>query len=187
MDKVIGTITTRDHHAFIGLPVFTKMHGTGLAYPSSEPAHTVLAGGLHHGVVGVPFITENFGQSKAKPLYSPIGCQTTKPSYGLVSNQAVNAFLSYYYGQTTLSKLSDPMGTVTTRERVSLVLTPGNKVDINDCTYRMLKDHEIKAAMAFNKDYIILGGTKDRIKQLGNAVTPPAMELLAERCILSLM
>jgi len=79
------------------------------------------------------------------------------------------------------------MGTVTTKERVSLVLTPGNKVDINDCTYRMLKDHEIKAAMAFNKDYIILGGTKDRIKQLGNAVTPPAMELLAERCILSLM
>ena len=187
LNETMGTITTRDHHAFVGLPIFAKVHGTGLAYPATEPAHTILAGGLHHGVVGVPFITENFGQSEAKPISAPIGCQTTKPSYGLVSNQAVNAFLSYYYGQTTLSKLSDPIGTMTTKERVSLVLVPQNKIDINDCTYRMLKDHEIKAAMAFNKDYIILGGSKDKIKQLGNVVTPPAMELLAERCILSLM
>jgi hypothetical protein len=32
---------------------------------------------------------------------------------------------------------------------------------------------KIKLAMAFNKDYIVLGSGKEQVKQLGNAVTPP--------------
>jgi DNA (cytosine-5)-methyltransferase 1 len=38
----------------------------------------------------------------------------------------------------------------------------------------------------FEKDYTVLGSQKDQVKQLGNAVTPPAMEFLIERGIESL-
>ena len=41
--------------------------------------------------------------------------------------------------------------------------------------------HEVQAAMAFEDDYIVCGTEKDKVKQLGNAVTPPAMEWLLER------
>jgi len=40
--------------------------------------------------------------------------------------------------------------------------------------------------MAFNKDYIVCGNSRDKVKQLGNAVTPPAMEWLLERGIQTL-
>jgi DNA (cytosine-5)-methyltransferase 1 len=60
------------------------------------------------------------------------------------------------------------------------------KPQLEDCYYRMLKAGEIKLAMAFNKDYIILGSGKDQVKQCGNAVTPPVMEWLTDMCIQSL-
>ena len=76
---------------------------------------------------------------------------------------------------------------MTTKDRVALVLRPTEKIDIEDCTYRMLKPHEVQAAMAFGKDYIVLGNSRDQVKQLGNAVTPPAMEWLVQKCVESLM
>ena len=38
----------------------------------------------------------------------------------------------------------------------------------------MLEPHEIQAAMAFLPDYEDLGNKRERVRQLGNAVTPPA-------------
>ncbi|MGH2478150.1 MAG: YopX family protein [Ktedonobacteraceae bacterium] len=55
-----------------------------------------------------------------------------------------------------------------------------------DCGFRMLEPHEIKAAMAFPASYIITGTRRERVKQAGNAVTPPVMELLMRRCMASL-
>lgn len=167
LNAPLGTITTSDHYAFVGLPFFDKAHGTGVPYPIDEPAHTVMAGGLHHGVVCMPFMVENFGCSTAKPVTAPIGCQTTKPSYGIVSSEAVSAFLAYYYGNDQCSGISDPTGTMTTHERAALVCRPSGEIDINDCTYRMLVPHEIQAAMAFERDYVVLGNSKEKVRQLG--------------------
>jgi DNA (cytosine-5)-methyltransferase 1 len=38
----------------------------------------------------------------------------------------------------------------------------------------MLEPHEIQAAMAFLPDYQVLGNKREQVRQLGNAVTPPA-------------
>ena len=74
-------------------------------------------------------------------------------------------------------------GTITTKDRIALVLSTPKNIDIDECTYRMLYPHEVQAAMAFDPDYIVCGTGKDKVKQLGNAVTPPAMEWLLERGI----
>jgi DNA (cytosine-5)-methyltransferase 1 len=49
---------------------------------------------------------------------------------------------------------------------------------VEDCLFRMLEPHEIHAGMAFTPDYVVLGTKRDRVKQLGNAVTPPVAEIL---------
>jgi DNA (cytosine-5)-methyltransferase 1 len=67
--------------------------------------------------------------------------------------------------------VGEPAGTVTTVDRNALV---GPNVDVDDCTFRMLEPHEIQAAMAFAPDYEVLGNKRERVRQLGNAVTPPA-------------
>ena len=41
-------------------------------------------------------------------------------------------------------------------------------------------------AMAFSADYVVLGSSKDQVKQLGNAVTPPAMRWLVQQVVQSL-
>lgn len=44
----------------------------------------------------------------------------------------------------------------------------------------------VQRAMAFADDYTVLGTSKDKVKQLGNAVTPPAMEWLVQQAVKSL-
>lgn len=46
--------------------------------------------------------------------------------------------------------------------------------EVDDCEFRMLEPHEIKAGMAFPKEYIMLGNKREQVKMAGNAVTPPA-------------
>jgi DNA (cytosine-5)-methyltransferase 1 len=60
------------------------------------------------------------------------------------------------------------------------------RLKVEDCYFRMLKPREIKLAMAFDRDYVVLGNQKEQVKQLGNAVTPPAMEWLIKQVIESL-
>jgi DNA (cytosine-5)-methyltransferase 1 len=131
-----------------------------------------------------PFIVENKGQSKAKAITDPAGALTTKPHLGIVTDEVWKSFISYYYGNTQVSNITDALGSATTKDRHQLITYKEPKLE--DCYYRMLKPPEVKVAMAFDGDYVVLGSGKDQVKQLGNAVTPPAMEYLLEQCIESL-
>lgn len=45
---------------------------------------------------------------------------------------------------------------------------------------------ELKRGMAFADDYIITGNKRERVRQVGNAVTPPVAAWIAQRCVESL-
>ena len=80
--------------------------------------------------------------------------------------------------------MDETIGTVSTKDRFAMVNFQEPKLE--DCYFRMLQPNEVKLAMAFHRDYVILGSQKDQVKQIGNAVTPPAMKLLVKRGIESL-
>lgn len=221
INKSLGTVTTADPHAIVGVPYIVKIDRSTKDYGINEPVHTVVGGGLHHGVVGIPFIDSQFSKGSLKGANDPIGAIMTKDKYGLLSapfivtnngksqaheiksplgsvtaggikhgilsNDAMNAFLSYYYGNAQATGINEATGTITTKDRIALVMKPLNDIRIEDCTYRMLKPHEIQKAMAFENDYVVCGNSRDKVKQLGNAVTPPAMEWLLERGIETFM
>lgn len=92
--------------------------------------------------------------------------------------------LSYYGSNGGLRGVGGEMGTVTTVDRHALV---NPDALIEDCSFRMLQPHEIGRGMAFDDDYVVLGNNRDKVWQYGNAVTPPAMELLLRRCLESLL
>lgn len=85
---------------------------------------------------------------------------------------------------------TEPTRTITTAGHQSLVEWPAQPAaavpDVADCTFRMLQIHEIQAAMAFAPDYTVLGSKRERVKQLGNGVTPPAAEWLIRAAVASL-
>jgi len=73
---------------------------------------------------------------------------------------------------------TEPARTLTTTGHQSLVGWPDTEPAVEDCSFRMLEPHEIQNAMAFRSDYRVLGNRRERVRQLGNAVTPPAAEFL---------
>ena len=67
---------------------------------------------------------------------------------------------------------TEPLRTLTTAGHQSLLESKTPAVE--DCLFRMLEPHEIAAGMAFTDGYVVLGNKREKVRQLGNAVTPPA-------------
>jgi DNA (cytosine-5)-methyltransferase 1 len=80
-----------------------------------------------------------------------------------------------YYGTGVPRPVATPMGTLSTVDRFGL-LDGGaaGSLDPLDCFFRMLALHEIQLGMAFDPGYVILGTRREQVRQVGNAVTPPA-------------
>jgi DNA (cytosine-5)-methyltransferase 1 len=103
----------------------------------------------------------------------------------------VQPFLtSYYSGSDQVSGLDAVVPTITTGDRHALVqpfvAESSPAITVEDCYFRMLQPCEIKRAMAFSDDYVILGNKREQVKLCGNAVTPPVMEILIRRCLATL-
>jgi DNA (cytosine-5)-methyltransferase 1 len=129
---------------------------------------------------------------QAQLASDPIRTQTTRNE---------TALLVPYYGTHNSATTDEPLRTVTAVDRFAMITTlrgtnapkdVGQPLDtfaanglhhglaewkvpdIDDCEFRMLEPHEIKAGMAFPKEYIMLGNKREQVKMAGNAVTPPA-------------
>lgn len=182
VSEPLQTHTTRQSMALI-MPSVVEMNRTGSIRPVDQALSTVLAGGNHHGLLA-PFIVEMKKQSKTREVINPLSCITSKPYHGLVTNEAWQSFMTYFYGKCQASGINESLGTVSTTDRFAMVNYQDPRIE--DCYFRMLRPSEIKLAMAFDEEYIVLGNQKNQVKQLGNAVTPPVMEWLVNRCIESL-
>ncbi|KIL46178.1 DNA cytosine methyltransferase [Jeotgalibacillus campisalis] len=91
----------------------------------------------------------------------------------------VTAFLTKYYGQGVGQPLSEPLHTITTRDRFGLVAVKTNEYQITDIGLRMLQPHELFAGQGFPCNYNFNIGTKsDQIRRVGNSVPPPFADAL---------
>lgn len=95
-----------------------------------------------------------------------------------------NSFLVDYHGESQPKPVTEPHRTMDTRDRYSLI-DPG-AYDIEDARFRLLVADEVGAAMAFPPDYVVLGTGRDRVRQFGNAVTPPVMDMILARALATL-
>ncbi|MCX4458592.1 DNA cytosine methyltransferase [Streptomyces sp. NBC_01728] len=180
------TQTTRAEAGLAWLPFITEIRGGSSDVRAiTDPLATVCASGNHHGLAAVPMpgmmmrnngSTGNGGEH-CTGLDDPMRTLTTTGHQSLVT---WGPFLAPYYGNGTPRPVSEPVGALSTRDRYALVT---GELKIEDVLFRMLQPHEIQRAMAFADDYVVLGSKRDRVRQLGNAVTPPAAEILI--CLLA--
>ncbi len=190
-DMTIGTLPTQpigQSHNILLPFTFTQEHTKGDPSGYVTSVNEVINTQTTTQAVGLlqhPFIVENKGNSNARSIFAPLATQTCKGSHGLIMDDAWQSFIGTYYGAGgNISTPLEPLDTLTVKHRhfLSQYKTP----EFEECYYRMLKPEEIKLAMAFDSKYQVLGNIEQQVKQLGNAVTPPAMEWLVERCIESL-
>jgi DNA (cytosine-5)-methyltransferase 1 len=175
------TRTTRENDALVVPPLLVPCDGREgkHARTAYEPLVTQTTR-AEAGLAWLPFITEiRGGSSDARSTADPLATVCASGNHhGLVTppgQQSWDSLLVPYYGNGAARTVREPVGALTTRDRYALVT---NEIRIEDVLFRMLQPSEIQAAMAFAEEYIVLGSKRDQVRQLGNAVTPPAAEIL---------
>jgi DNA (cytosine-5)-methyltransferase 1 len=121
-------------------------------------------------------VLDSAGTWSTKPLFAP---ERAKPTLER-ARRAIRAlgegipFLIVYYGTDGAGgwqTLDRPLRTVTTLDRFGLVEWGSNAP-----TLRMLQVPELKRAMGFGSSFCMRHGSRrDKIKLLGNAVSPPVV------------
>ena len=150
-------------------PTFTTNDGTGLVMRQ----HDALITSYYGNADGAQLVTQ------ALPTV------TTADRHALIMRNNNNAG-----DQSSMTTPAwEAFRTITTAGHQSL-LTPGDieaaAAHVDDVMFRMLEPHEVKGAMAFPADYVILGNRREQVRMCGNAVTPPAARDLVATVIQSL-
>ncbi|MCL4295747.1 MAG: DNA cytosine methyltransferase [Anaerolineae bacterium] len=204
--EALPTQTASGAPGIVVAPALVEFYGGGDMRPVTDPMNTITAGGgktglimSHYGrdnVVGPlsnptptlvgdghlnlitppSFIVGYYRRDKtASSLDDPIPTIPGENRFGLVSPPFLT---SYYNGSDVVHGIDEPVYTISTNDRHSLVLP---EINIDECGFRMLEPEECKLGQGFDRDYIILGSQKkDKVKQIGNAVSDPVAQWLAQ-------
>jgi DNA (cytosine-5)-methyltransferase 1 len=165
--EVMRTRTTTESEALV-----VPLRNNNTTKRAAEPFDTFAAAGNHHALL-MPY----YGNATTRQTSEPHGTFTTRDRYALVMRN--NG--SRGDGAEMCTPIREPLRTLTTAGHQS-VLEYGAPipapvpvpVEVEDCLFRMLEPHEVAAGMAFTSGYIVLGNKREKVRQLGNAVTPPA-------------
>jgi DNA (cytosine-5)-methyltransferase 1 len=167
----LGTVTAESITDALVVPLRTH----GVAEPAEvSPVPTIVAGNAGHALLVRHFTPRGDAAQMTRPVSEPTGTITGADHHSL---------LIPYNRTGPAQPVDSPHRTMDTRDRYALV---EGSVSVEDCGFRMLEPHEIGRAMAFPDSYNVLGNKRDRVRQYGNAVTPPIMSTILERAIGSL-
>jgi DNA (cytosine-5)-methyltransferase 1 len=151
----------------VGVVMRNNSGGAEMSTPTHEPIRT-LTRGCHQSLL-IPY--DSSGQARVAE---------DEPTQTLTTRDRLAMVIPYTRNGRPRDADRDVAPTATAEGPPAMVLS---EEDIDDCRFRMFQLHEIAAAMAFDDDYIVLGNKRERMAQYGNAVTPPAMELLVGRLL----
>jgi DNA (cytosine-5)-methyltransferase 1 len=169
--EAMRTMTARAETALV-----VPYYGTAVARPAAAAMPTM-------GTVdtaGVAFIATLKGDS-SRPwgVDEPLSTVAANGNHHML----VRHNSSKGDGGEMCTPATEPARTMTTTGHQSLVSIEDQ---VQDSTFRMLEPHEIQSAMAFHAGYQVLGTRRERVRQLGNGVTPPAAEFLLRAVAASL-
>lgn len=151
-------------------PFLIRYNGGENRVHSVDDPLPVLDTSNRYGLVQ-PLLMEYYGQSGCHPVSSkPVPPVTTNIHFALIN---LEPLIMEYYGNGACRPISEPLQTVTTKDRFALISPENVRLG-----FRMLKPHELAAAQSFPKDYIFTGSQVDVVKQIGNAVCPKVSEAL---------
>lgn len=177
VDVPMPTRTTTEGDALTVPPLLIPCEGRDgkRAMPLDEPLRTQTTRS-ETAIAYAPFVVPMRGggdKEKARDIRQPLHTVTAGGNHhGLVTPP----LLVPYYGNGQARTTNEPIGALPTRDRYALL--ENGEYDVSKILFRMLQPSEIGRAMAFAANYRVLGTKRQQVKQYGNAVTPPAAEVL---------
>ena len=174
------------HHGLVMPPMLMANYSPGWVKPVTEPTGSITTVD-HHSLLVPPFLTSYYGTATANRIEGPVPTVTTRDRHALVVPPFILSYYTRISGlQAAVSGMEEALPTQPTWPLHYLV-EPGKQIEPEDCGFRMLQPHEIQNAMAFPVSYVVTGNGREKVRQLGNAVTPPVMRMLIERCVQSFL
>lgn len=180
VDAPVGTLDTSNRYGLAEPFLLQLTHG-GRVYDPADPMPTVT--GAHRGETGVvnPFVMKvTHTQAESAPVRSadqPLSTITTAKGG---EHAVVSPYLTKYYGSgDSVVPVSEPVPTVTTKDRFALVMPVVNGYAL-DIRFRMLQPKELASAMGFPDGYEFEGNREAVVKQIGNAVCVNTAQALCE-------
>lgn len=138
--------------------------GGGVARHISQPVPTITTDGAVRVVD--PIVVTLRNHTAPRTIDEPLTTISGSGNHHML----LEAFIACYYGTTNLRPVSQPLPTITTKDRFALVepvVIDGQMLDIR---VRMLHTRELARATSFNDDYFLAGNNEEQKKQIGNAV-----------------
>ena len=181
LDKPISTLTTVDHHALV-MAHIQRDFGGSIGHAADEPLATITAGGGGKSALVASSLIKLRGTCRdGQPVTEPTATISAQGNH----LGEVRAFLMKYYETGVGQTLTEPLHTITTKDRIGLVMVKGEPYQIVDIGMRMLEPHELYAAQGFPADYIhdrTATGKRlsksAQVRMCGNSVCPPVAAAL---------
>lgn len=180
LDKPLGTLVSTNKHGLV--TAFLEHY-----FSDNQQKEVSINSSLPRVSFAMASIIKNYGgnyQGAGSNINDPLSTVTAWDHNALL----VCSFLDKYYGGILVGQdLKKPIGTITTKDRYSLVTVSikGTEYVISDIGMRMLVPRELYNAQGFPKDYIIDRDSKgnritisQQIAKCGNSVPPAFSEAL---------
>jgi DNA (cytosine-5)-methyltransferase 1 len=155
-------------------PMQIDLRGENRPRPAAgEPLSTLAASGQHHGLA---FVVANYSPGWVRDAHArEVGTLTATDSHAILT----------YRGPADGRSVAEPASAIATLAQHALVGHAARPADVavEDCRFRMLQPHELQAAQGFPEDYVLTGTKRDKVAQIGNAVSAPSEAQLVARVI----
>jgi DNA (cytosine-5)-methyltransferase 1 len=183
VDSPIMTLDASNRYALVSAFISKYFGGyyKGAGSAADEPIHTLTT--KERNAVVTSHLIQMNNHMDGKPLTQPLSTIVAGPGH----LGEVRTFLMSYYGngEDVGQRTSEPLRTVTTKDRFGIVMVEGKEYQIVDIGMRMLEPHELFKAQGFPEDYIIDHDFEGKpypktaqVARCGNAVPPPFAEAL---------
>jgi DNA (cytosine-5)-methyltransferase 1 len=198
LSDTIGTLSTKNGRG-LAIPFTIGQQSGSVAREVDQPVQTIATGGFVR--LAVPYIVPHFGERQGQ---SP-RCHSINAASPAITGQGAGSlcvpYLCHYYGTENTSPVTDPVDTITTRDRHAVVCCQlglhndsnvaqsaaerslrdtMRRLGVCDIGFRMLQNHELSAAQGFPSDYTFCGGKADVTRQIGNSVSPPVAKAITQ-------
>lgn len=164
-----------------GKPLILNLTHGGRVEDIDEPFRTIT--GAHRGekALVAPWISKFYGTSTGQRIEDPLSTVTGQGGHhslcaadaGQEAPERLVAWIERYYSSGGHSSdLQLPLPTITTVDRMSLVVARLRELRIVDIGMRMLQPRELARAQGFPDSYLLPGTKTQQVHRIGNSVVP---------------
>lgn len=183
----MAPFATGNSHMLVS-PFIDNFQGTARSVMAQLPTQ---AGTETHGLVAIPLLYTDRGtggpdRQRAARITDMADPMSVVAAGGNHHFMLTPLFTKQNGGpaDTAWHQVTDPLNTLLSADTTCLLAPPTGEmppIAVDDCLYRMLKPDEIKLGMGLPWEFAMTGTNRNRVKALGNAVTPPVAEWIIGR------